>query len=81
MCMRLRNAMQLTMDISEHDVAEFGKDAIQREFENALKWIRIKQAFRNISTDLGAFDAQEYAQQIEIIRESAWNEYKQGLNL
>lgn len=73
--------MQLTMDISERDVAEFGKEAIQQEFENVLKWIRIKQAFRRIAADLSAFDAREYAHEIEMIRESAWNEYQQGLNL
>lgn len=73
--------MQLTMDISERDVAEFGKEAIQQEFENVLKWIRIKQAFRRIAADLSAFDAREYAHEIENIRESAWNEYQQGLNL
>ena len=73
--------MQLTMDISERDVAEFGKDAIQREFENALKWVRIKRAFRLISADLSRFDAREYAHEIEMIRESAWNDYQQGLGL
>ena len=73
--------MQLTMDVSERDVAEFGQEAIRREFENVLKWVRIKQAFRRIAADLSTFDAQEYAREIEMIRESAWNEYQLGLNL
>ena len=37
--------MQLTFDIPEKDLVEFGKETIQQEIHKMLKWLKIKQSF------------------------------------
>ncbi len=73
--------MQLTVNISEKDLIEFGKESVQKEIESALKWMRIRQAFGKISKELkSSFDEQDYYRKLEEIRESAWNEYKKTIS-
>ncbi len=73
--------MQLTIDVSEQEVLAFGKEAIQHELENTLKWVRMKQLCRKIASGLQPmFDEETYYQELETIRESAWHEYKKDLD-
>lgn len=73
--------MQLTIDVSEKDLIEFGKETIQREIDSTLKWIKIKQLLRKISEGLKLIDEEAYYRELEAIRESAWNEYKMDLEI
>ena len=73
--------MQLTIDIPDKGLIELGKDAIEQEIQSMLKWLRIKQAFHRISEGLKSIDAQLYNKDLEEIRKSSWEEYKQGLGL
>ena len=67
--------MQLTIEIPEKDLVQFGKNTIQQEIHKMLKWLKIKQALLKISTSLKSFDEKAYFQEIEKIKEAAWNEY------
>ena len=72
--------MELTIDVPERDLIEFGKESVQKEAENTIKWMKIKRSFRKISEELrSSFDDQEYYEALEDIRESAWNEYSKNL--
>jgi hypothetical protein len=38
--------------------------------------MKIKNSFRNISKELRTMDKEDYYEELEAIRESAWQEYK-----
>jgi hypothetical protein len=73
--------MQLTLDIPEQDLAEFGKETIRSEFAKMLKWLKIKQSLKRISESLKKIDEKIYYAEIEKIRESSWDQYKQEIGL
>jgi hypothetical protein len=69
--------MELTIKISEKDLISFGLESVQKEINNTLKWMRIRQSFHMISEKLkSSYDEQDYFRVLEEIREAAWNEYK-----
>ena len=71
--------MQLTFDISEKDLAEFGKETIQQEIQKMLKWLKIKQSLKKIAEDLKEIDEKSYYSELEEIRESAWQDYNRKI--
>lgn len=73
--------MQLTFDIPEKDLVEFGKETIQQEIHKMLKWLKIKQSFKKISEALQQIDEESYYRKLEKIRETTWDEYKKDLKL
>ena len=73
--------MQLTVDIPEKDLVEFGKETIQQEIQRMLKWLQIKQSFKKISEGLKKIDEKSYFDNLEKIRESSWDEYKKDIQL
>ena len=73
--------MQLTFDIPEKDLVEFGKETIQQEIQKMLKWLKIKQSFIKISQALKVIDKKSYFSELEKIRESTWDEYKRELEI
>jgi hypothetical protein len=73
--------MQLTFDIPEKDLVEFGKETIQQEIHKMLKWLKIKQSFKKISESLQRIDEESYYRELDKIRETTWDEYKKDLKL
>ncbi len=73
--------MQLTFDIPEKDLVEFGKETIQQEINSMLKWLKIKQSFNKISEGLQEIDKETYDRELKKIRQESWEEYKKDLNL
>ncbi len=73
--------MQLTLDIPEHDLAEFGKETIRSEIVKMIKWLKIKQSLKKNSEGLKGIDEKSYYVEIEKIRESSWDQYKQEIGL
>jgi len=71
--------MQLTVDIPEKDLVEFGKESIQQEIQRMLKWLQIKQSFIKISEGLIKIDEKSYYNDLKKIRESSWDEYKKDI--
>lgn len=67
--------MQLTFDIPEKDLIEFGKETIEQEIHKMLKWLKIKQSFTKISDGLQHIDDEAYYRKLEKIREATWDEY------
>ncbi len=73
--------MQLTFDIPEKDLVEFGRESIQQEIHKMLKWLKIKQSFIKISEGLKSVDKKNYYSELKTIRESTWDEYKKELEI
>ena len=71
--------MEMTIDIPEKDLIEFGKESVHKEIKNTLKWMKIKNSFQKISKELKGLDEKSYYAELEAIREYAWNEYKKDL--
>ncbi len=71
--------MQLTIEVPEKDLVAFGQESVQREIVRTLRWMRIRQSFKKISAELSSLDEQAYFQELETIRASTWDEYKQEL--
>ncbi len=57
---------------------EFGRESVHKEIKKTLKWRKIKNSFKKISKELRALDEKDYYDELEVIREHAWNEYKKG---
>ena len=68
--------MEMTIEIPDRDLIVFGKESVYREMKNTLKWMKIKNSFRKIAKELKCLDEKDYYEELEVIRESAWNEYK-----
>ena len=71
--------MQLTIEVPEKDLVAFGRESIQREIARTLRWMKIRQSFKNISAELSSLDEQMYFQELEAIRAATWDEYKREL--
>ncbi len=68
--------MEMTIDIPDKNLIEFGRESVFREIKNTLKWMKIKNSYRKISKELRIMDEKTYYNELEDIRESAWHEYK-----
>ncbi len=71
--------MQLTIEVPEKDLVAFGRESVQREIARTLRWMKIRQSFKNISAELSSLDEQMYFQELEAIRAATWDEYKREL--
>ena len=43
--------MQVSINVPEKDLIEFGSESIYREMKNTLKWMKIRSSFNKISMD------------------------------
>ena len=72
--------MQMTIDVPEEILIQFGKESIEKEIARTLKWMEMRPLLEKISAELQTtFEPEEYQRQLEMIRQSAWDEYKIGL--
>jgi len=71
--------MEMTIDIPDKNLIEFGRESVYREINNTLKWMKIKNSYRKISKELKTMDEKTYYSELEDIRESAWHEYKKDV--
>ncbi len=72
--------MKMTIDIPEKDLIEFGRESIYQEMNNTLRWMKLKTSFRRISEALKTTDEKEYYNEMEEIRNAAWEEYRKDLS-
>jgi hypothetical protein len=67
--------MQMTIERPEKDLLIFGKESIQKEITQMLRWMKICSSFRKISSELQSFEQEQYFQELEAIREETWQEF------
>ena len=74
--------MQLTIEVSEQDLLELGRETLEQELQAALKGLRqrhrlvlLAEALRETHTEA------EHQEAVEQVRAEAWREYKQDLGL
>lgn len=71
--------MEMTINVPDKDLIEFGRESVYKEMKRTLKWMKIKVSFRKISRELKDMDEQAYYDEVESIRESTWQEYKKDV--
>jgi len=74
--------MKIELEVSDLDLLAFGKEAIAKELQNSLKWLKIRRHFAGIAQELQAhWQLSDYQQQLTEIRSEAWQEYKKNLKV
>jgi hypothetical protein len=74
--------MQLTIEISEQDLLDFGRQTVERELQATLEWLRLRNRLSVLAKGLReSCEEAEYEASVARIRAEAWQEYKQGLEL
>lgn len=74
--------MKVELEVSDLDLLEFGKEAIAKELQNSLKWLKLRRDFAATVKELQVhWQLSDYQQQLTEIRSEAWQEYKKDLKL
>jgi hypothetical protein len=74
--------MQLTIDIPDRDIADFGRQAIEKELANSIKWLRLRNRFTQLAQGLWETHKEaDYQRNLQEIRADAWETYKKDLGL
>lgn len=74
--------MKLELEIPDEALLAFGKAAIEKEVQDSLKWLRLRNSFVSVAKALqDVWQPQVYKQTVEKIRADTWQEYKQDLGL
>lgn len=74
--------MQLTIEVSEQDLLELGRETLEKELQATLKALRQRHRLALISETLRETHTEaQHQHTVEQIRAEAWHEYKQNLGL
>jgi len=74
--------MQLTIEISEQDLLDLGRQTVQQELQTTLKWLRLRNRLELLGHGLKEiYGETEHQAVLAQIRTEAWQEYKQSLEL
>jgi DNA repair photolyase len=74
--------MKLTIEISDEEIYEIGKETLKKKIEEYLEFIKLEKDIKKLSKELKKiFSEEEYWQEVEKSRQEAWQEYKKGLEL
>ncbi|MDY6897103.1 MAG: hypothetical protein AB4206_10675 [Xenococcaceae cyanobacterium] len=74
--------MKLVFEIPDEALLDFGKEAIEREIQDSLKWLHLRRDLTKLAKSLKAtWQESDYQQELSAIRAEAWQEYKQNLEL
>lgn len=61
---------------------EFGKQAVEKEIQSGLKWMRMRTAFTQLSEkNREAWDEEDYWKEVDLARKEAWEIYKREVGL
>ncbi len=74
--------MQLTIEIPEQDLLDFGRQTIQQELQASIKWLRLRNRLELIAQGLNEiYSEADHKAAVAQIRAEAWQEYKKDLKL
>ncbi len=74
--------MKFTIEIPDEEIYKIGKELIKDKLKEYLEFISLEKDLEKLSTEIRKeFTEGKYWQEIERIREEAWEEYKKDLEL
>ena len=74
--------MKLTIEIPDEEIYEIGKETLKKKIQEYIEFIKLEKEIKEISKELKEiFPENKYWEEVEKIRQEAWQEYKKGLEL
>lgn len=74
--------MKLEIEVSEQDLLEFGKQAVEREMRASLRRMRMRLSFIQLSEKIReAWDEEDYWQEVDLARKEAWEICRKEIGL
>lgn len=74
--------MKLEIEVSEQDLLEFGRQAVEREMQDSLKRMRLRTSFAQLSEKIrGAWSEEDYWKEVDLARQEAWEIYRKDIGL
>jgi len=74
--------LKFTIEIPDEEIYKIGKELIKDKLKEYLEFISLEKDLEKLSTEIRKeFTEGKYWQEIERIREEAWEEYKKDLEL
>lgn len=74
--------MKLEIEVSEQDLLELGKQAVEREVQASLERLRLRTAFTRLSEEIReAWDEEDYWKEVNLARQEAWESYRKEIGL
>ncbi|WP_297453370.1 hypothetical protein [Persephonella sp.] len=74
--------MKLMIEIPDEEIYETGKETLKKKIEEYLEFIKLEKDIKEISKELKEiFSENRYWEEVEKIRQEAWQEYKKSLEL
>ena len=74
--------MKLEIEVSEQDLIEFGKQAVEKEIRASLKRMRLRTTFTQLSEKIReAWDEEAYWKEVDLARKEAWEIYRKEIGL
>lgn len=74
--------MKLEIEVSEQDLLEFGKKAVEKEMQGTLHRLRLRTAFEQLSEKIReTWDEADYWKEVDLARKEAWSVYRKEIGL
>ena len=74
--------MKLEVEVSEQDLMDLGKKALEQEMQASIKRLRLRTSFSQLSKKIKAtWDESDYWQQVDKARKEAWESYRKEVGL
>ena len=74
--------MTVVFEIPDRVLLDFGKQALEQEMQDSLKWLYLRRNFAILAKGLQAtWQESDYEKELSEIRAETWQEYKQDLEL
>ena len=74
--------MKLEIEVSEQDLLEFGKQAVEKEIQDSLERLRLRATFTRLSKEIReAWNEEDYWKEVNLARQEVWESYKDEMGL
>lgn len=74
--------MKLEIEVSEQDLLEFGRQAVEKEMQASLKRMRLRTSFTQLSEKIReAWSEEDYWKEVDLARKESWEIYRKEIGL
>ncbi|MGD1863995.1 MAG: hypothetical protein ACFB0D_05525 [Phormidesmis sp.] len=74
--------MKLEVEVSEQDLIELGKEALEKEMQASIKRLRLRNSFNQLSKKIReTWNEKDYFKEVDLARKEAWEIYRKEIGL
>lgn len=74
--------MKLEIEVSEQDLLEFGRQAVEKEMQASLKRMRLRTSFARLSEKVrGSWTEEDHWKAVDVAKKEAWEVYRKEIGL